>query len=353
MRRAAGGLDRPVVPPSRARVHDAEPPTSGRSASFVGEVRGGFRAEKRGDDDVTPATVLLVVNRESRRGADAAVPAAAALRAAGIAVVPIEAHDPRALHAALIAAAPRADAIVVVGGDGTVNSVAGAVRESGLPIGIVPAGTGNDLARTLALPDDPVEAARIIVAGHRRAIDLGEVNGRPFFNVASLGLSSHLADRLERGVKRRWGRVGYLVALMRALADARPFHAEIVTETGEVIQVETWQIAVGNGRHYGGGMVVAESAAIDDDRLDLYSLEFPEVWRLLSIAGTFPVGRHGESPRVRTLQGRSFTIRTRRPRPINTDGEILTLTPAEFRVLPRAVHVFVPEGEGTISPVAG
>lgn len=267
--------------------------------------------------------------------------------------MPIETRDPCALHAALIVAAPRADAIVVVGGDGTVNSVAGAARESGLPIGIVPAGTGNNLARTLALPLDPGEAAGIVAAGNLRAIDLGEVNGRLFFNVASLGLSAHLADRLERGVKRRWGRIGYLVALLRVLADARPFYAEIVDETGEVIPVKTWQIAVGNGRHYGGGMVVAENAAIDDDRLDLYSLAFPEVWRLLSIAGRFPIGRHGESPRVRTLQGRSFTILTRRPRPINTDGEILTHTPAMFRVIPRAVHVFVPEAKGTFAPLAG
>ena len=97
-------------------------------------------------------------------------------------------------------------------------------------------------------------------------------------------------------------------------------------------------------------MVVEQNAAIDDGRLDLYSLEFSAVWRLLRIAGSFPGGRHGLRPEVRTLGGTSFEIRTRRPRSINVDGEVLTRTPAVWRVLPAAVRVFVPGDGGTGAP---
>lgn len=241
-----------------------------------------------------------------------------------------------------MAQAGEADLILAVGGDGTVNSVAAAAYRTGLPVGLIPAGTANDLARTLGLPLDPVAAAQVILAGRQTPIDLGEVNGTFFFNVASLGLSVKLADKLSSTSKKRWGRLGYLWALLRALAEARPFSAAITGEDGHTIVVKTLQIAVGNGRHYGGGMVVEQGAEINDGQLDLYSLEFKAVWKLLTIAGSFPTGRHGLSPEVRTLRGRQFKIATRRPRPINMDGELLGATPAVFTVHPAALRMIVP-----------
>lgn len=288
-----------------------------------------------------PRRVLLVANPNSRSGDAGLEPALSVLARGGVAVTSLSVDGAAAVGAAIAAAAADVDAFVVAGGDGTLNAAADAVRAVGKPLGILPTGTANDLARTLGLPMALADAAQVIVAGHRRAIDLGEVNGHPFFNVASLGISARLADALTGGAKKRWGRLSYPLALLRTLLDARPFHASIVQD-GRSERIRTLQIAVGNGRHYGGGMVVEENASIDDGQLDLYSLEFDQVWQLLPLANAFAKGRHGLWREVRTARGTSFEIRTRRPRPINTDGELVTFTPAVFRVLPQAVTVFAP-----------
>ena len=102
------------------------------------------------------------------------------------------------------------------------------------------------------------------------------------------------------------------------------------------------QIAVGNGRFYGGGTVVAEDAAIDDGHLDLYSLEIRTVFKLALMLQSFRSGAHGAWSEVRTLRGTEFEIRTRRPRPVNVDGELIAETPAVFKVHPGAVTVFAP-----------
>jgi YegS/Rv2252/BmrU family lipid kinase len=235
----------------------------------------------------------------------------------------------------------RVDAVVVAGGDGSLNAAAPGLVAAELPLGIIPLGTANDLARTLAIPSDPAAAADVVARGRTTALDLGSVNGRPFFNVASIGLSAELARTLTSAEKRRWGRLGYASAGLRVLARARPFHARI-THAGVTEEVLTLQVAVGNGRHYGGGNVVAARAAIDDGRLDLYSLEFNNAWKLALMLRAFRQGVHGARREVRTMRGVAFDVTTRRPRSVNADGELITKTPAHFRVHPAALRVFVP-----------
>ncbi|WP_084798455.1 lipid kinase [Pleomorphomonas koreensis] len=286
---------------------------------------------------------LILANPHSRSagaGVDAAIEE---LRGGGIDVLRPDWHEGEDLAETIRRHGDAVDRVVVVGGDGSLNAAAPGLIDTGLPLGILPGGTANDLARTLGLPVDMAEAARVIAAGRTRVIDVGEVNGKPFFNVASLGMSASLADRLSRETKRRWGRLAYALTATEVLIGARPFSAVIRADGGEEIAVRTLQIAVGNGRHYGGGMVVAETAEIDDSRLDLYSLEFEDVWKLPLMALAFWEGRHGLMDEVRTLSGEGFEIRTRRPMPVNADGEIVTTTPAVFRVRPGAVTVFVPE----------
>ncbi|BCH24540.1 lipid kinase [Mesorhizobium sp. L-8-3] len=289
----------------------------------------------------TKRRALLLVNPKARRGREAIDPVIERLGGGGLAVTvePFEALPEIARD--IVRLRHMADLVIVCGGDGSVSSAALAAIESGLPMGIIPMGTANDLARTLEIPLGLVDAADVIVGGRTRRIDVGTVNGHAFFNVASIGLSSKLAQGLDPLLKKRFGRLGYALAAMKVLARARPFPARIV-EKGMVIDVRTFQVAVGNGRHYGGGNVVEETAEIDDGHLDLYSLEMTNLWKLALMLRSFRSGRHGAWSEVRTARCVEFDVKTRKPMPVNADGEIVTSTPAHFKVHPRAISIFVP-----------
>ncbi len=283
---------------------------------------------------------LLIANTHSRRGSEIA-PFVAALERGGLALRREECERPQELGALIRRLHREVGSVILGGGDGTMNAASAALRETGLPLGILPLGTANDLARTLDIPDDAEAAAAVILAGHTRQLDLGCVNGHPFFNVASMGLSVDITRRLTKLMKRRLGVFAYPVAAIAVIATARRFHATLSSD-GQDIPVRTMQVAVGNGRYYGGGMVVEARAEIDDGRLDVYSLEPRAWWRLLLMARTFRAGDHDELDEVRTLRCGAVTVTTRRPRHVSADGEIVTKTPATFTVLPKAVTVFAP-----------
>lgn len=284
---------------------------------------------------------LLLVNPNARSGDRPLDEALAVFAAAGVAVTTERFDSAAEVTDDLRRCSAEHDLVVVCGGDGTIRSAAAGIVASGLPFGILPLGTGNDLARTLGIPEDLTSAAETIVAGHTRRIDVGDVNGELFFNVASIGMSVDLAQRLTPELKRRWGRLAYPIAALGVLGEARPFYAT-VTGASTDVRVRTLQIAVGNGRHYGGGSIIAEDAAIDDGRLDFYSLEVAHVWKVPLMLWHLRRGRHGDWREVRTGDGIAIEVRTRRPRLVNADGEVVTRTPARFTIRPRAVTVFAP-----------
>lgn len=285
---------------------------------------------------------LLLVNRHARHGQNSLDEAIAQLKTLGFQLLEESVESPRHLPEAIRRYQHQVDLVIIGGGDGTLNAAVDALVETQLPLGILPLGTANDLARTLEIPNSLPEACQIIAQGQVRRIDLGWVNGKHFFNVASLGLSVQITERLTKETKRRWGVFAYAVTALQVIWQARPFRAEIRLN-GQSIRVKTVQIAVGNGRYYGGGMAVAHDAAIDDRRLDLYSLELRHWWQIIAVLPAMRRGRHATWPGVRALQGQKIQVLTRKPRPINTDGEITTYTPAEFRVIPQALAVLVPE----------
>ncbi|ACA16992.1 diacylglycerol kinase catalytic region [Methylobacterium sp. 4-46] len=283
---------------------------------------------------------LLVVNAKARNGQLDLGAVRAELRRGGIEAVTPPSPD-RDCRDLIREASDAIDLVILGGGDGTLNAAAQALAERRLPFGILPLGTANDLARSLDLPLDPVEAARVIATVPSRAIDLGCVNGHYFFNVASVGFSADLAGALTADLKRRFGTLGYALAAFRLLRRARPFTVRIehdgVTET-----VRTIQVSVGNGRHYGGGMTVEEHASVDDGLLNFYSLEVEHWWRLLLLLPALRRGTQGKAADVRAFQTTEVVLHTRKPRPVNTDGEITTRTPAHIRVVPGCVRIHAP-----------
>lgn len=284
---------------------------------------------------------LLLRNAKARRGQESMSPVLERLQHGGIDVTVETFEALLEIARDIVRLRDRADLVIVCGGDGSVSSAALAALESELPMGIIPMGTANDLARTLGIPMDLSEAADVIAHGEKRPVDVGTVNGHAFFNVASIGLSSDLAQSLDPALKKRFGRLGYAVAAMKVMSRASRFSARI-TEKGHQVDVQTYQIAVGNGRHYGGGNVVEESAEIDDGHLDLYSLEVKNLWKLALMFRSFRSGTHGAWREVRTAKCIEFDIETNRPMPVNTDGEIVTATPAHFKVHPKAISIFAP-----------
>lgn len=284
---------------------------------------------------------LMLVNPNARRGSEAIEPVIERLAQGGVDAVVERFDTPDEVSADIARRRHEADLVIVCGGDGTINSAARGILETGLPMGIMPMGTANDLARTLSIPNGLLQAADVIIAGNTRRVDLGEVNGHPFFNVASMGLSVDLARGLTPEAKRRWGKLGYALAALKVATRAKRFRAEIISDTGRE-RVKTLQIAVGNGVHYGGGTMIHADATIEDGHLDLYSLELKNVWKFGLMLGAFRRGEHGAWDEVRTAKSTEFDIRTETTMPINTDGDLVTQTPAHFLIRPNAISVFAP-----------
>ncbi len=287
------------------------------------------------------ARALLLINHHARQGKKRLLEAMHYLDKLDLDLIEESVENPYHLADTILNYQNQVDLVIIGGGDGTLNAAVDALVDTQLPLGILPLGTANDLARTLGISNSLSDACNIIGNGEQRRIDLGWVNGKHFFNVASLGLSVKITQRLTQEIKRRWGVFAYMATALQVIWEARPFSVEI-RFNGESIRAHTVQIAVGNGRYYGGGMAVVPDATIDDQRLDLYSLEIEHWWQILPLLPGIQHGRHIHSPRVRSLDGQEFEVYTRKPHPINTDGEITTYTPARFRVIPKAVAVFVP-----------
>lgn len=284
---------------------------------------------------------LLVVNAGSRAGLMIGDAAHLQLQARGCDIVRLDSPSSTDVSPWIEQNAHDASFVMVAGGDGTMNAAAQGLVKTRLPLAILPAGTANDLARTLEIPGEIERAAALPFCGRLASIDVGEVNGHLFFNVASIGLSAALAQALTPEAKRRFGRFSYVLAALRALRFIRPFSA-VVTHDGISVGVRSLQIAIGNGRYYGGGNAVHHEARIDDAALDLYSLELQRLWKLLLLYPSFKKGRHSLWREVRAARCDHFDIWTKKPRPVNLDGELKTWTPASFTVKPAAVQVYVP-----------
>jgi YegS/Rv2252/BmrU family lipid kinase len=242
----------------------------------------------------------------------------------------------------LRAQGPEADRIVIGGGDGTISRALPILLELGKPLAVLPLGTANDFARTLGLPPDQLAAACVALNGRPHTIDVGLVNGRPFLNVASVGVATKVAKEQSRELKRRFRTFAYAIGLFRALRDSRPFLATMLIDDKPAWSGPVYQVSVGNGRFHGGGLTVAEHAAIDDGKLDLYLVHPGPFWQLVACITHLKFG-FSEPALLHRAGARRVALQTSPPKAINADGELGTETPAEFAILPQALTVIVPQ----------
>lgn len=293
--------------------------------------------------------VLLLVNASSRRGAQAHDQARERLAALGLDVIDPYPSRNRDFGALIARARGEADVAVLGGGDGTLNSAIEGLLESGLPLGILPLGTANNLARSLGIPGELEQACEVIARGKEVAVDLGSVNGHYFLNCVGIGISAAINQSVPRNLKKKWGMVAYAVTAFRKFRARAPFEAEIECD-GRRTRVRSIQISVCNGKHFGSALTIAEDASADDGMLDLVSAEIDGLASGVVSFSAMLKGEQDRSRYLRFLRGREITVRTNRPLLIDADGEITTRTPADFRVHEKAIRILVPEeaASGTV-----
>jgi diacylglycerol kinase (ATP) len=248
------------------------------------------------------------------------------------------------------AARSGADRVIVAGGDGTVNiALNGLAKVSGalsrITLGILPAGTGNDLATALGVPRDMDAAIAALAAGRSIDLDLGEVNGRMFANASCGGYFGEVSQATTIELKSFAGRLAYVLAGAKVLLT----HDSVTTQ----VRAETrwgaldWSgpvslFAVCNGVTAGGGHPLAPDASVSDGWLDVVFVNDVSALGLAAVLLRMAGGDHVEDPRVSAFQVRSLDLRFERPAPINTDGEAFEVSVASYRVHPAATRLLVP-----------
>jgi YegS/Rv2252/BmrU family lipid kinase len=294
-----------------------------------------------------PRAVRLIVNPSAAGGrALRRLPAVEdRLRALGVAYRAEHTSDLAHARALARAAAAAGEVPVTLGGDGLVGAVAGALREvPGAVLGVLPGGRGNDFARVLGLPADPVAACGALARGAPRAIDLGEADGRAFVGIASLGFDSE-ANRWANTAPARLGRLVYLYGALRALAAWRPA-AFTVEVDGAAVDFAGWSVAAANTSTYGGGMALAPGARLDDGALDVVLVSASSRRHFLRALPKVFRGTHVDDPCVRVLRGAEVRVGADRPFVVYADGEpIGAVRPGAtftIRALPAALRVLAP-----------
>jgi YegS/Rv2252/BmrU family lipid kinase len=235
-----------------------------------------------------------------------------------------------------------ADRVVVMGGDGTIRRLLPYLSTKPKPLAILPCGTGNDLARSLGIPLDPVQAIEIARSGAARRIDLAEVNGHLFVNVASLGVSAAVSVTLQEETKRRFGTTAYRMAAVREIWRRPPLNLSLFMN-GHHHRLTAYQVSIANGVSFGGGWRIADDASLDDHTLDIVVLgrmTIAERWRRWRDATQ---GSLAATLASATFRAPSCCIEADGPLVANLDGDPVTLAPPlRFRVRPCALSVMVP-----------
>jgi diacylglycerol kinase (ATP) len=270
----------------------------------------------------------------------------------------LTAGDGDAERAAAIAVADGCQALFVAGGDGTVNeAVNGLAAAGGLAdttVGIVPMGTGNDFATTLGIPTEVDAALDVLLAGRTLQADLGEMNGRLFFNTSGGGFVAEVSVAVTPQLKTIAGRLAYLIGGAQALLEYEPVSATVAAEPGGVrLALGLYAFATCNSRLIGGGRLIAPQAFIDDGLLDVCLIEAMSTLEFVTLARKVADGGHVADPRVRYLQASQVTLTFDRVVKVNTDGEVMEAAACEYRVHPRAARFFCGEPQFTASTLPG
>ena len=234
-----------------------------------------------------------------------------------------------------LAGDPEVIAVVSVGGDGTAGEIAAGLCGTGKPMGIIPAGTGNDFIKTAGIPNDPVKAYELLISQRPKPTDTGTVNSRFFLNVCGTGFDVTVLDYAESEKKKHRGLTPYFLGLLKAIAHYRNIELT-VTADDEQKHGRYLVCSIANGRYIGGGIPICPKADIEDGLLDLVLIRSRHRWQIpfylpglmMSRDLKFRITTHRKVSRV-VIEGEQLRV--------NIDGDIQSVTKAEFKVNPASL----------------
>lgn len=252
-------------------------------------------------------------------------------------------------HATLLAKEIRkvskVEAVIVVGGDGTLHEVAQGLIGTAIPLGCIPAGSGNDFARALHISTNSIKALEMLLSSKPYKIDVAEINNSFFVNGSGIGFDGAVA-RITNGSKIKcWlnrmklGRLAYVIIALRLLCTFRPMALTLTIDGRRYFYDNIWLIAVSNIPFYGGGMSVCPDAIYDDGLLDLCIVSNINRFHFLrSLIKVFK-GKHTSEPGIIMMRGRKISIQSKKTLPIHMDGEYYQSNSATINVQRRALNV--------------
>jgi YegS/Rv2252/BmrU family lipid kinase len=304
---------------------------------------------ERGRAELLSTRLLVVGDRKDGPKGEAYDRACAEFTTSGaeiVARVPLDRLDDltRWLHGT----AEERPVFVAAGGDGTIGSIAGFLANTDAVLGILPLGTSNDVARSLEIPMDVVEAARLIVHGKTARIDVGEFvaedDGRHIFvHAAALGLNVEFAQlATDRSFRSKLGPFTYVVALALALRKFKPFDIEM-TFGNERLELRLLHLSVINAPVFGGMLeLTIPGSEVDDRRLDVLAIEQMPFRLLLRDSLSMLRNRRGPRRGIRMMHLREVRIHSKVPLDVTIDGEIAGRVPGNFRLSAEALTVITP-----------
>lgn len=296
----------------------------------------------------TAGRIVLIGNPASGRGTGAGVlqDTAERLRARGLKPELLATSRPgQAVELARAVAGTRPLLVIAVGGDGTLRDVAEGLLGAEVPLALVPAGTGNDLARTLGIPSDPAAALQVALQGEEQGLDAWTWNGTLYVNIAGIGLDAAVAEAVNHRFRRLRGAAAYVAGFLNVFPHYPPFELTLTWEGGGW-SGRVWLAAFANGRCYGGGMQIAPGADPADGLLDVVVIEAIPRLALLQQFPKLFTGEHIRHPAVHIFRAPGVRVECAR-HTATIDGELLGESPAVVVRSPHRVSIRVPRDPET------
>jgi diacylglycerol kinase (ATP) len=238
------------------------------------------------------------------------------------------------------------DHILSLGGDGMLSEVVNGLGEGlSATVAVLPLGTGNDFARSLGIPEDPLQAIDVLARGATRKVDVLRIDscGKTEYaiNASAGGFTAIVDEKLEETDKQTLGKLAYAVSCGKALPELTAYRLRLEVDGVPRNEIDAYNFTVSNGRYIGGGLPIAPAASLTDGRMDVVVLPSLSAPKLALILGKAWLGVHWEDEDLVCLQARRLRVECEPVVAFNRDGEVVGTTPVDYRVLPAALEVVV------------